>query len=227
MLDDARARTNMVNTQLETNGISSQPLLDAYLTTPRAAFLPPALQAAAYLDEDRLSPEGVYTLEPLIEARLLEHALYGAEQWGEDGADNVLFLGTNALPAVAILAQLCAHVHVLEPDASAREHAKAKLTAAHIENVTLHDGDCEEGLVDVAPFDAIILPGATTYIPDMLLDQLAENGRFVCVHRPSAYEVGRILSIVRMDGERFTTQYVADAATLYAPEFAPKSQFAF
>lgn len=227
MFDYARARRNMVNAQLETNGVSANSLLDAYLATPREVFVPDALTQTAYLDEDQITPSGQYTLEPLVEARMLQEALYGAEQWGEDGADKVLFLGCNALPAVAVLAQLCAHIHLLSPDEAALKAAMAKLSSQNITNVTPHMADCESGLPDIGPFNAIILPGATAHIPDILLDQLADNGRFVCVHRPSMYEPGRLICITRLDGDRFATHYMADAATFYAPEFAPKAQFAF
>lgn len=227
MSDYTRARANMVNGQLEVNKISSADMLEVYRFLPRELFVSASLRDSAYLDDPQTSPDGRYTLGPLVEAMLIDHALYGAEQWGESGADSVLYLGVDALAGAAVLTQLATHVHIIDPDADALSQAIANLHAAGIGNVTGHVGDCAGGLPDIAPFDAIVLPGATTYIPDILLDQLQTNGRFVTVLRPHPRMQGRLLMITRLDDDRLMSHIIADANAPYAPEFAPQTEFAF
>lgn len=225
--DFSIARANMVNNQIEVNKITSPDLLEVYRYLPRELFVGASLRETAYLDNAQLTPDGHYTLDPFVEATMLDNALYGAEQWGESGADSVLFLGVNALPAAAVLTQLATHIHIIDPDADALSHAIATLHAAGIGNITGHVGDCAGGLPDVAPFDAIVLPGATTFVPDILLDQLQINGRFVAILRPHPRMQGRLIMVTRLDDDRLISHIIADMNAPYAPEFAPQPEFSF
>lgn len=227
MFDFSRARINMVNGQLEVNKISSPELLEVYRNLPRELFVGPSLRETAYLDDHQMDAHGRYTLDPMIEALIIDQAIFGAEQWGEYGAESVLFLGVDALPCAAVLTQMAGHVHIVDPNADALSHAIASLHAAGIGNVTGHVGDCEGGVPDASPFDAIVLPGSTTNIPDILLDQLQVNGRFIAILRPHPRMQGRLLMITRLDDDRLMSHIIADANAPYAPEFAPQSEFSF
>lgn len=217
----------MVYGQLETNGITEKKLLDAYRQTPREMFVGDGQALKAYIDSDIVFAGNRYALEPRVEARLLQLAIYGGEAWGELEAENVLYLGANALGGLAVLASLTKKVHLLEPDKNILQQAMGSFERAGIHNISAHVGETIHGLEDEAPFDAIILPGAASYIPDILLDQLAINGRFVCVLRPRSFEPGRLICITRLEETHYMSQDIMDAATIYAPEFTPQPEFFF
>ena len=52
MQDFAKLRTNMVDTQLRTNGVTSYRLLDAMASVPREMFVDSAARPVAYADCD-------------------------------------------------------------------------------------------------------------------------------------------------------------------------------
>ncbi len=54
----ADARKRMVDGQLRPNRVTDARLLDAMRSLPREQFLPPALHARAYADEDVALPGG-------------------------------------------------------------------------------------------------------------------------------------------------------------------------
>ena len=71
----ARARFNMVESQIRTNRVTDSRLLAAMAEIPRQLFVPDALAGVAYVDKSlRIQPDR-YLLEPLVLARLLQEAM--------------------------------------------------------------------------------------------------------------------------------------------------------
>ena len=74
MTDYAAARHNMVESQVRTNRVTSDAVLDAMETIPRELFVPAERRSVAYVDEDLEIAPGRYLMEPMILARLLQTA---------------------------------------------------------------------------------------------------------------------------------------------------------
>ena len=68
-MDFAAARLNMVESQLRTNKVTDEGVLDAFLNVPRERFVPPALHEVAYFDEELPLGGNRALMEPLIFAR--------------------------------------------------------------------------------------------------------------------------------------------------------------
>ncbi len=70
----ADARKRMVDSQIRPNRVTDPRILAAMRRLPRERFLPPALAALAYADEDVPLGNGRYMLEPMVLAKLLQAA---------------------------------------------------------------------------------------------------------------------------------------------------------
>lgn len=220
MTDFARARLNMVNAQLLTNGIHEESLVDAYRSFPREAFVEDAQRPFVYRDEDVPLEGGKrFILDPLVEARMLQAAIH-------EPAETALVLGASSLPTIALLASFIRTVTVLEPDASIAHTAKKRLDAYPVHNVTVIETAYREGYEKTAPYDVIFVSGAMATVSPTLTDQLADGGRLICVWRESDRAQGRIV-IVKRNAGALETFVGADAATPYLIGFEPARDFVF
>ena len=72
MTDFALARRNMVDGQLRPNRVTDSQLLVAVGELPRERFLPDALRAVAYADDDVPLGNGRFLMEPMVLVRLIQ-----------------------------------------------------------------------------------------------------------------------------------------------------------
>ena len=70
----ADARRNMVDSQIRPNRVTDPRILAAMRRLPRESFLPSAVRALAYADEDVPLGNGRFMMEPMVLARLLQAA---------------------------------------------------------------------------------------------------------------------------------------------------------
>src|SRR5260221_6338696 len=108
------ARTNMVESQVRTNKVTDQGIIDALLRVPRELFVPPPLRGIAYVDEDLDLGSGRHLMEPMVLARLLQAAALRA-------GDRVLVVGCGSGYPVALAAGLAGKVVGIE---SVPHHAR-------------------------------------------------------------------------------------------------------
>ncbi|MEO1206469.1 MAG: protein-L-isoaspartate O-methyltransferase [Pseudomonadota bacterium] len=178
MVDASLQRKNMVESQVRPNDITDRRIIRAMSAIPREQFLPPALRAIAYMDEDvRLSdedPNGRAMMAPRTFAKLIQLA-------DIQPTDIVLDVGTATGYSAAILASLCETVVALEADADMATTATKLVESLSIDNVVVVQGDLEVGYADEGPFDAIVVEGTIARVPDAILDQLKDGGRLVAV----------------------------------------------
>ena len=216
-MDYARARINMVESQLRPNRIDDRPLLHAMLNVPRERFAPKALAGVVYADEDLRLPDGRYLIEPLVLARLIQSARVGRE-------DVVLVLGCATGYAAAVLARLAGTVILLVPDEASATKVEPLLDELGADNVVVTTGsDPSAGHPSQAPFDVILLTGSVDKVPPALLEQIGEGGRLVAVVADE--RVGRGVLFTRLHrviGQRmlFDAQIPRLAGVIREPEFA-------
>jgi protein-L-isoaspartate(D-aspartate) O-methyltransferase len=218
MFDYRAARLNMVESQLRTNKVTDEALLEAFLTVPRERFVTAPLRGIAYVDEDIPLGGGRALMEPMVLARLLQLARLGPQ-------DRVLEIGAATGYATAILSRLAASVVAVESDAALLAAARAALTELGCTNVTFAEGRLEAGSAESAPYDAILIGGAVAAIPDAVVRQLGEGGRLVTVLRHGA-GMGQAILMTRAEGV-LSHRPVFDAATALLPGFEPVPQFTF
>ncbi|WP_338832315.1 protein-L-isoaspartate O-methyltransferase family protein [Bradyrhizobium sp. 27S5] len=172
------ARQYMVDGQVRPSDVTDDRILEAMLTVPRELFVPANKQALAYLDLDLDVAEGGAAKRYLITPALLARMLQAAEI---KASDRVLVVGCATGYAAAIVARFAAEVSATESDPALAAKATAAVAQLGIQNVTVKTAAAADGDAAGAPFDVIVLNGATEIIPAGLFGQLKEGGRLVGV----------------------------------------------
>lgn len=180
----------MVDGQLRTTDVNRIPLLDAFLSVPREAFVPARLRPLAYIDEDlevtpAASGDRRFLMEPSPFARMLQLADIGP-------GDVVLDVGAATGYSAAILSRLCGSVIALESDAALADEATARLADLGYDNVAVVQGPLSSGYPSEAPYDVIVVEGAVDEVPQTLFDQLKDGGRLVVVEGHGNAGVARL-----------------------------------
>ena len=219
MLDFAAARRNMVDSQIRPADITDSRLLAAALEIPRERFVPERNAALAYLDLDvPVSEPGRPArrlLKPMVLAKLLQMAAIGDR-------DRVLDVGCATGYSSVLLARLAGSVVALEEDAALARQGQQGL--AGLPNAKVVTGPLVAGWPSEAPYDVIVLEGATEIVPQALLRQLKDGGRLVCVLGRGPACKGMLYRSI--DGE-YSGRPVFDAAAPLLPGFAEPAAFVF
>jgi protein-L-isoaspartate(D-aspartate) O-methyltransferase len=174
MTDYARARTTMVDNQLRTSGITDRRLLTAMGEVPREQFVPEVRRPLAYIDQP-IALDGDRKLgAPAPFAKLVQLAEIGRE-------DHVLDLGCASGYSAAVLGRLAGSVVAVDVDAALVAKARATLQQIGQANVTVIEGPFETAGKSKGPYDAIVIEGVISTVPDALFGQLKDDGRIVAL----------------------------------------------
>ena len=217
MIDFVAARRNMVEGQVRTADVTDLRILSAMLEIPRENFVPPGAAGLAYLDLDLAVGEAGSRrlLKPMVLAKLIHAADIAS-------SDRVLDVGCGTGYAAAVLAHFAGQVVALDQDAGLVQAARSALAGQP--NVTVVNGPLTGGWPQGAPYDVILLEGATEIAPQAFLSQLKDGGRLVCIlgGGPSAKAMlyGRC-------GEELGGRPIFDASATVLPGFAKVPAFAF
>ena len=174
------ARQKMVDGQVRPSDVTDIRIIDAMLAVPRETFVPESKRALAYLDLDLDVGEGGSAKQFLIKPAVLAKMLQAAEI---KETDSVLVVGCACGYAAAVIARFAGQVH----GAAGAEGDPAK-----------------------APFDVIVLNGATEIVPEKLYGQLRDGGRLVGVFAMMSLQQ-RATIVTRSHGD-FGNRALFDAA---------------
>lgn len=150
----------------------SAPVRAALLEVPRHAFVPDALQDAAYDNTPLPIGDGQTISQPYIVAVMTELLALAPEE-------QVLEIGTGSGYQTAILGRMVRGVYSIEIVDSLARRAAQRLKVLGFDNVHTRSGDGYHGWPEVAPFDAIMITAATAAVPPPLFKQLAPGGRLI------------------------------------------------
>jgi protein-L-isoaspartate(D-aspartate) O-methyltransferase len=219
MTDFAAARRNMVDGQVRTADVTDLRIISAMLEVPRERFVPPQAASLAYLDLDLGVGEGAQgtrrLLKPMVLAKLIQAADIAP-------TDLVLDAGCATGYTAALLARIAGQVVALEQDAGLVEAARAELSS--LPNVSVVSGPLSEGWPQAAPYDVVLVEGATEVTPQALCRQLKDGGRLVCV---LGLGPGAKAMLYRRSGEEVGSRPIFDAAAAVLPGFVKPPAFAF
>jgi protein-L-isoaspartate(D-aspartate) O-methyltransferase len=181
MSDFSTARQKMVDGQVRPSDVTDLRIIDAMLAVPREAFVPAGQRALAYLDLDLdVSEAGGakrFLIKPVVIARMLQAAEIRP-------ADSVLVVGCASGYSAAVVAKLADRVTATESDRALAAQASDVLARLGCGNVTVKTSPAGDGDEANAPYDVIVLAGATEIAPERLYRQLRDGGRLVGVHHP-------------------------------------------
>ncbi len=172
-LTSQRARDRLVKVLIE-KGIANERVLAAMQTVPRHLFISSALAGRAYEDTALPIDAGQTISQPYTVARMTELVL-------ENGpVSRVLEVGTGSGYQCAILAELVERVYSVERIEPLFKQAHRRLLSElGYRNIRLRYTDGSWGWLESAPYEVIIVTAAPNYIPEVLLEQLADLGRLI------------------------------------------------
>ena len=217
MFDTATARRMMVDGQVRTADVTDLDLIDAMAALPRERFVPPALAEQAYRDGDIAIADGRVLLKPMVLAKLIQAARVRS-------SDHVLDVGCGTGYSSAVLARLAGAVVALEEDAALAQQAKETLAATDGSHVTVVTAPLTAGWPAAAPYDVILLNGATEILPETLGRQLKPDGRLACIFGRGP--TGKAMIYRRIEGQ-LVGRPVFDAAAPALPGFVAPLAFVF
>jgi protein-L-isoaspartate(D-aspartate) O-methyltransferase len=215
------ARQKMVDGQVRTSDVTDARIIDAMFAVPRESFVPTNQQALAYLDLDLdVSDSGSarrFLIKPAVTAKLLQAAEIV-------DTDNVLVVGCATGYVAALVARLAAHVTATEGDSALAERAKRILGLLGVGNVVVKAAAAADGDPANAPYDVIVLNGATEVAPTGIYQQLKEGGRLVGVFALSRQARATIVTHSHQD---FGDRALFDAAAPVLPGLERVPAFVF
>ena len=213
----AIARQHMVDSQVRTNKVTDERLIEAIGSLPRERFVPERARARAYVDDDVEIAPGRYLMEPMVTARLIQAADAKPD-------DMALVVGAGTGYAAALLARLVNTVVALESEPALAQRASTVLAELAIDNAVVVEGPLNAGCSKHAPYNIIYLDGAVEQVPPALTSQLADGGRMVGVLLDRG--LGRAAWWIR-GGNAMSHRVLFDANVAPLPGFAAPAQFVF
>jgi protein-L-isoaspartate(D-aspartate) O-methyltransferase len=221
MTDFALARRYMVDGQVRAGGVTDLAVIEAMLAVPREIFLPATLSAIAYLDVQadvgvsRSTPRRL--MAPMTVGRLLQAAAIGP-------GCSALIVGCATGYTAALAAHMGADVTATEVDPMLAAQARANLGRLGFGSATITDAAPLSGNMSRAPFDVILLDGATEQDPIPLYAQMPADGHLIGVFALSRPPQARKVT-KSADGLGYRPLFDASAPVLPGLEKVASFQF--
>jgi len=208
--DYAAARQAMVEGQLRPEGVTDATVLEAMGSVPRERFLPSHTRPLAYVDRAVAIGDGRFLAAPAVLGQLLTQMM-------PERGQKAMVVGAGTGYSAAILA-------TMGLDVVSVESAAGLAAVARELSVEVVEGPLEAGFVSAAPYDQILIDGAVGYIPEAIIEQLAEGGRLgtAIVDRG----ITRLI-IGRKSGGAFGYLSIGDAGVPALPGFSRAKEFTF
>ncbi|MCK6434569.1 MAG: protein-L-isoaspartate O-methyltransferase [Burkholderiaceae bacterium] len=213
-----QARFNMIEQQIRPWDVLDAGVLSLLAMVKREDFVPAAYRALAFVDTEVPLPEGQCMLAPRVEARMLQEAQVQRHE-------RVLEIGAGSGFMAALLGHRAQSVVTMENRPALARMARENLRRALSSNVVVRDGDGAQGLPGEAPFDAIVLSGSVSSVPQALLEQLRPGGRLLAI--VGQEPVMRAVRITRQPQGGYTTVELFDTVAPALDGFAPPTRFTF
>ena len=170
MADLEQARENLL--RYLDHEIADTRVVEAMRRVPREAFVSQEQYHVAYDDRPLSIGFGQTISQPFIVALMVQ----ALELRGDE---KVLELGTGSGYEAAIVAELAQKVVTVECIPELAESARQVLDKLGYSNIEVHVAGKTLGWPEGAPYDAIIVSAGAPTVPQVLLEQLAWNGRLV------------------------------------------------
>ena len=167
-----RNRQRMVADQIMARGIADERVLAAMSAVPRHFFVDEAMAAEAYEDYPLPIGLGQTISQPYVVA-LMSQLLEAAPGM------KVLEIGTGSGYQAAVLAEMGLDVYSVERMRDLHLRTSALLRKLRYFHIACRLGDGTLGWPEEAPFERILVTAGGPFIPEPLVDQLADPGILV------------------------------------------------
>lgn len=170
----AKARFNMVASQVRTWDVLDPRVLNAMEQLPREDFVPEVFKQLAYADIAIPISEGQTMLPPKEQGRILQ-AL------DIQPFERVLEICTGTGYLTALLASFAKEVVSVDINPSLQAHAKQNFIKQGIRHIELVTGDASQGWDHSGTFDVIVITGSLPVLPAAYKNILNLNGRIFTI----------------------------------------------
>lgn len=200
----------MVESQLRPQGVTDPLVLNAMGKLPRENFLPAETRPLAYVDRAARIGDGRFLPAPAVLGSLLTQMMP--------------VRGQRALVVAAGTGYSAAVLQAMGLSVTALETAPELAAQARDNGIDVVEGALDEGWPNAAPYDQILIDGAVEFIPDPLVEQLANGGRLgtALVDRG----ITRLV-VGRKAGGAFGYLSLSDAGVPVLPGFTRPKAFTF
>ncbi len=220
MTDFELARKNMVDCQIRPSGVVNPILLESFENIPRELFVPEKLQHVSYNDENIDIGQGRFLMEPITHAKLLQEAKLKAD-------DIVLDIGVGSGYSSAILSNNVTTVIAIEVNKRQMDKAARLWDKLDLCNIALVESALVDGEEKHAPYSLIIINGAVSEVPQIILDQLDNNGRLLTIIKKTNEIVGEATIFIKDSHGHISSKPLFEAGVPYLKDFEPKTVFKF
>jgi len=145
----------------------------AFLSIDRKDFVPESFAFQAYIIDSLPLANDSTISSPLTVAKMTTYLEI------DKSVDSVLEIGCGSGYQSAILSKLIRRVFAVERIRSLVNEAKNRFKKLNIHNINLKYDDGNIGWNNYAPFDRILFSATAEKIPEVLFNQLSENGILV------------------------------------------------
>ena len=217
MFDFKAARHHMVESQIRTSDVTDLKVIKAFRNFSRENFVPKIHRALAYGDAHIDLGNGRIMIRPRDFAKMVQAAKILP-------TDIILDIACGRGYSTAILAQLSDTVVALDNNEMDVVKATDGLIETEVANAAVVQGELKDGAAKHGPFDVIFVNGSIPEVPETWTNQLAENGRLVCLIQNGPIGQVRVYTKVN-DTIGETIAFDASAPTL--PGFEKEEVFSF
>lgn len=148
----------------------NEELFSAFCEVPREIFSP--LKAHAYRLDALPLANSQWISSPLTVAKMTMALNF-------KDADSVLEIGCGSGYQAAILSRIIRRVFTIERIENLAKSASNTFRALGFSNINVRYDDGQNGWKNYAPYDRILFSAYATSIPEIILDQLSDNGILV------------------------------------------------
>jgi len=208
--DFAAARAAMVENQLRPQGVTDPAVLDAMRRVRREEFLPSHTRPLAYVDRAVAIGERRFLAAPAVLGQLLTQMM-------PEPGQRALVIGAGTGYSAAVLTDMGLEVTAVESD-------PMLIAAAREQKLGVTEAELEAGDPKGASYDQILIDGAVEYIPDAIIDQLADGG---CLGTALLDRGVTRLIVGRKSGGAFGYLSIGDAGVPALPGFSRPRSFTF
>lgn len=194
-----QARSNMIEQQVRPWDVLDQRVLDVLDDIARDAFVSEAHRQLAYTDYELPIGHGQHMMKPVLEGRLLQALEL-------ETTDTVLEIGAGSAYLTACIARLCQQVDALELHPQLAALAASRLTDLGISNASIIEQDASEIWDARDAYNAILLGGSVTSVPEWYEKKLAIGGRLVAVVGSTDQPTMEAVRVVRVSEQEWLTE---------------------
>ena len=185
-------RQHMVEKHLKRRDITNQAVLDAMKDVRRHEFVPDKRKRMAYGDFAVPLHSGLTISQPYMVAKMIQ--LLDVKP-----SDKVLEVGSGSGYALAVLSRIANKAYGIELDDKLVKRSKKTLKNLGYDNAKVTKGDGSKGLIHHHPYDKILVSAGASEIPEILLEQLNDQG--IVVAPIGTRRQQKLMKYTQKDGE--------------------------